>query len=114
ELRTGTLARLFIRNLEPPYIVRLKVPPQLMPQNHDFNAAWNAFVESQSNLSGTVCSSVGLAIDKVRIKAPVYAPISYNVFGALRMLAVHERRHLWQIAQVLKALDRSQAPGNVS
>jgi tRNA isopentenyl-2-thiomethyl-A-37 hydroxylase MiaE len=37
------------------------------------------------------------------VKSPVYGRFNYNVYGALRMLAAHERRHLWQIQQILKA-----------
>ncbi len=106
SLRTGMLARLFIRNLEPPYRIRIKVLPQLTPKHEDFDFAWSAFVDSQSELSRAVVSAGGLAIDTVKIKSPVYARVSYNVYGAFRMLLAHERRHLWQIEQILSALDR--------
>lgn len=111
-LRTGALARLFIRNLEPPYRIRFKVLAQIAPQQQDFEAAWNGFLESQSELLATVQSATGLAIDRVKIKSPVYARISYNVYGALRILAAHERRHLWQAKGILKALDQRRALRN--
>lgn len=110
-LRTGAFARLFIRNLEPPYRLRYKVLAQIAPQRRDFEAAWDGFMESQAQLSEVVGSAAGLAIDRVRIKSPVYARISYNVYGALRILTAHERRHIWQVQQILKARDRGQAPG---
>jgi hypothetical protein len=113
-LRTGTLARLFIRHLEPPYRLRYRVLAQIAPQRQDFEAAWSSFVESQSQLSETVRSAIGLAIDRVRIKSPVYARISYNVYGALRMLTAHQRRHIWQVEQIFKVLDRRHEPGNVA
>ena len=56
----------------------------------------------------TIHSAIGLAVDQVRVKSPVYGRFSYNVYGALRMLAAHERRHLWQIQQILKALDNAR------
>jgi hypothetical protein len=105
RLRTGILPSLFIRNLNPPYRIRFKVLPHLTPQNTDSETAWPAFVESQSQLLQTVLSAAGLAIDKVTINAPVYARISYNIYGAFRMLAAHQSRHIWQIQQILKALD---------
>jgi hypothetical protein len=104
-LRTGTIALLLIRNLEPPYRLRYKVIPQLVPQETDFEAAWSNFEKSQSQLSEAVRSAAGLAIDKVKVQCPVYARITYNVYGAFRMLAAHQRRHLWQMQQVLRALD---------
>jgi hypothetical protein len=109
SFRTGTIATLLIRNLEPPYRLRYKVLPQLVPQEKNFEPAWSAFEESQSRLSESVLSATGLAIDKVKVQCPVYARITYNVYGAFRMLTAHERRHLWQIEQILKALDRRGA-----
>jgi hypothetical protein len=108
-LRTGALTRLLIRNLEPPYRLRLKVLTPLVPRRREFNSAWSAFEDSQTQLAQTIRSAAGLAIDQVKVESPVYARFSYNVYGALRMLTAHERRHLWQIEQILKALDGTRA-----
>ncbi len=108
-LQTGTVARLFIRNLEPPYRVRFKVLHQLAPHRQNFEAGWSGFIESQSQLSAAVHSAAGRAIDQKRIKSPVYARISYNVYGALRILAAHQRRHLWQIEQIMNTLEVRRA-----
>ena len=105
RLRTGFLPSLFIRNLNPPYRIRFKVLPQLAPRNCEAETAWASFVESQLALLAVLSSTAGLAIDEVRIQSPVYGRISYNIYGALRMLAAHQRRHIWQISQILKALD---------
>ena len=105
RLRTGILPSLFIRHLNPPYRIRFKVLPQLAPHSADAGTALASFLESQSQLLTILSSAAGLAIDKVRIKSPVYARISYNIYGALRMLAAHQRRHIWQISQILTALD---------
>jgi hypothetical protein len=105
-LGTGTVARWIILNLEPPYAFRFNVLPQLRPQRQDFDAAWGDFLESQSHLLNTLSTAGGLAIDKVKIESPVYARIGCNLYGAFRMLTAHERRHLWQIKQVLQALDQ--------
>jgi len=111
RLRTGLLPSLFIWNLNPPYRIRFKVLPQLSPQNPNSDTAWVSFLESQSELLAVLSSTAGLAIDKVRIKSPVYAGISYNIYGAFRMLAAHQSRHVWQIRQILKALDNRLALG---
>ncbi len=108
RLRTGALTQMLIRNLEPPYRLRFKALKAIVPQHHDFESAQNAFEESQLRLVETIQSAVGLALDEVRIESPVYARVSYNVYGALRILAAHQRRHLWQIEQILKALDKTQ------
>lgn len=107
-LTTGVLTRLLIRNLEPPYRLRFRVPASLAPEQRDFKCAWSAFEDSQAHLAKTIASAAGLAIDRVRITSPVHARFSYNVYGGLLMLTAHQRRHLWQIDQVLQALDGAE------
>ena len=108
-LKTGALTKLLIQNLEPPYRLRFNVLAPLVPRQQDFYLAWSAFEDSQAQLKKTMQSASGLAIDEVSIESPVYARLSYNVYGALRMLTAHERRHLWQIEQIFKTLDGTQA-----
>lgn len=104
-LRTGTMALLLIRHLEPPYRLRYKVLSQLLPQEKDFDAAWVAFEKSQLLLSDAVRSAAGHAIDRMSVPCPACTHVTYNAYGAFRMLAAHQRRHLWQIQQILAALD---------
>jgi DinB superfamily len=104
-LKTGALTRLFLRNLEPPYRLRFKVLAPLVPRQRNFHSSWAAFLDSQVQLAKMIRSAAGLAVDQVKIESPVYARFSYNVYGALRMLTAHQRRHLWQIEQILKTLD---------
>lgn len=111
RLRTGILPNLFVRYLNPPYRIRFKVLPHLAPQNPDTETAWASFVASQSEVLAILSSAAGLAIDEVRIKSPVYGRISYNIYGALRMLSAHQRRHIWQISQILKSLDSRRTRG---
>src|SRR5690349_20423421 len=94
RLRTGALTQMLIRNLEPPYRLRFKALKAIVPQHQDFASAWKAFEESQVRLTTAIQSAVGLALDEVRIDSPIYARVSYNVYGSLRVLAAHQRRHL--------------------
>ena len=108
ELKVGALTQVIIQNLEPPYKLRFKVLKALVPQCDNFQVAYEAFENSQAELEKVIETARGLAIDKMKIESPVYARLSYNVYGALRMLTAHQRRHLWQIEQILKALDSNQ------
>jgi hypothetical protein len=110
HLKTGILPSLFIRSLNPPYLIRFKVLPQLAPPQLSSEEAWSRFSDSQTELLATLNSAAGLAIDEVRIKSPVYARISYNIYGVFCMLAAHQRRHVWQIGNILQALDNRPAP----
>jgi hypothetical protein len=108
NLRTGFFPSLLIRLLSPGYRLRMKVLPQVAPQPLDPEDAWSYFVGSQSELLGALSSAAGLAIDKVGIKSPLYARVNYNVYGAFRMLAAHQSRHVWQIRQILQTLDHQR------
>src|SRR6185437_2289171 len=107
-LKTGALTKLLIQNLEPPYRLRFNVLAPLVPRQQNFYLAWSDFENSQAQLKEIMQSASGLAIDEVSIESPVYARFNYNVYGALRMLTAHQRRHLWQIEQIFKALDGTQ------
>ncbi len=108
-LRYDVLARVLIRTLEPPYRLRHKVLAHLAPQHNDFPSAWKAFLETQEELAKTIRAAAGLAIDTVKIQSPVCSRMSYSVYGALGILLAHQRRHLWQMEQVLRAVDRRAA-----
>ena len=108
-LRAGRVARLVVRTLEPPYRVRHKVLACLVPQNREFLPAWSSFLDSQGQLQQVVRSGVGLAIDQVRIQSPACNRLHYSVYGALEILAAHQRRHLWQVERILAELDRRAA-----
>jgi hypothetical protein len=110
RLQIGPITRMLIQALEPPYKLHFKVLAPIAPSHHRIEPAWSAFAESQDLLTKTAQSTIGLAIDRMRIESPVYARLNYNVYGALRMLAAHQRRHLWQMEQILNALDRTHIP----
>jgi hypothetical protein len=105
-LRSDILASVVIRLLEPPYRLRHNVLPHLVPKRNDFPGVWKAFLESQEQLSEITRSSIGLAIDTVKIQSPVCCRVDYSVYGALGILLAHQRRHLWQMEQVLHSLDQ--------
>jgi hypothetical protein len=109
SLRCDLLAKVLIRTLEPPYRLRHKVLAHLAPRENDFPAAWKAFLQSQHELAEIIRFAVGLAIDTVKIQSPVCTRVSYSVYGALGILSAHQRRHLWQMEQILGALDRRSA-----
>jgi len=108
-LRGDALAKVLIRMLEPPYRLRHKALAHLAPQQRGFPSAWSAFLQSQEELGQIIRSAVGLAIDTVKIQSPVCSRMSYSVYGALGILSAHQRRHLWQVEQILRALDRRAA-----
>jgi hypothetical protein len=108
-LRCDALAKLLIRMLEPPYWMRHRAHRHLSPRRNDFPSAWRDFGDSQRELAEVIRSGVGLALDTVKVQSPVCSRMSYTVYGALGILSAHQRRHLWQAQQILRALDRCAA-----
>lgn len=104
----GMLAQMLALNLEPPYRLRFKVLPQLAPGGDGFESAWSRFAKSQAELCEVALAGTGLALDEVVVQSPLCTRIHFNAYAAFRILAAHERRHLWQIKQILKTLDHKQ------
>ena len=105
KLRMERTVRILIRALEPPYRIRHKVLGCLVPTNSEFRSVWTEFLESQDQLSEVIRTSIGVAIDQVKVQSPACARLRYNAYGALEVLAAHQRRHLWQIERILAELD---------
>jgi hypothetical protein len=95
---------LLCRLLEPPYRMRVKtgapfVPGAIAPADE----VLGAFDRWQDALVDCVRSADGLAIDRVRVTSPFSARVKYSVYSSFRLVPVHQRRHLWQAEQVLRA-----------
>ena len=105
----GKLARVLIRNLEPPYRLKSDVIPQLAPRNEEFEPAWKNFVDSQRQVSEAALSGAGLALDEMDVQSPLCSRLRCNAYAAFCILAAHERRHLWQMKQVVKTLSRGRS-----
>jgi hypothetical protein len=62
------------------------------------------FVERQQKLKAVIAEADGLALDGIRISSPLAPQVKYNVYAALHLIAVHQRRHLWQAERVAEIL----------
>ena len=89
------------RTLEPPVRMRMKttapfVPSALGPMDsilRDFDA-------SQEDLTALLGRAAGVALDRIKIVSPFDGRVRYNAWAALRILAAHQRRHLWLAERV--------------
>jgi DinB superfamily len=104
EYRGTLLGRFLAWFLEPPYRVKFRVVPELAPRPIAPSDLLASFEASQEKVRDYLRHCRGLAIDRVKVASPVDSRIKYNVWDALRVLAAHQRRHLWQAEQVVKRL----------
>jgi hypothetical protein len=93
----GLLPRLLLWSLEPPYRQRTRTIPTWEPgQPQAPRAVLGTFEELQGRLSEVLRRFDGRALDQVLLESPFDKRLKYNVYAAFRILAAHQRRHLWQ------------------
>jgi DinB family protein len=96
--------------LEPPVRSRVKTTPAFVPKA--VRAKSEAFAEFsllQSQLIDVLHSAADVPLAKMKIVSPFDSRVRYNVFSAFRIVAAHQRRHLWQAEQAIAVLKKSQA-----
>ncbi len=103
---TGRLLAWF---LEPPYRIKAKAVPIFTPRQRKPPGPEliNEFMAAQQEVQRMLQAAEGKAIDKVILPSPVDARMKYDVYSAFRIIAAHQRRHLWQAERVMKALGKS-------
>lgn len=91
--------------LEPPVRLRLPTTPSMEPApKFDVASVLTNFDALQQRLFEFIAAGRGYALNRTHIVSPFSDRVKYNSYAALVLIAVHQRRHLWQAEQVLKAL----------
>ena len=81
--------------IEPPARIKVKTTAQFEPPQVDRETAFRDFDAAQDQLSDFLRRADGRALDKVKIVSPFDGRVRYSAWSALRILAAHQRRHLW-------------------
>lgn len=102
--RLGLVGWLLCKMLEPPYRMRVTTPRPFDPSNpgspDDVLARFDAL---QARLDALLAGGQRLALDRIRVVSPFSPRVKYSAYAAFRVIAVHQRRHLWQAQRVLEA-----------
>jgi hypothetical protein len=97
-------ARLLKYWLEPPSRLRLPTSAPFQPAPvRETEAVIHEFLALEKELEEKLDFARGLALDGVRIRSPFAEKMKYNCYSAFVLIAAHNRRHLWQADQVLRA-----------
>lgn len=100
----GRILRWF---LEPPIRQRVRTSAPFVPRAvRAKSEAFGEFVTLQEKLLDVLNSSRGLDLRRMKIVSPFDRRVRYNAFSAFRIVAAHQRRHLWQAEQAVAALRR--------
>ena len=104
EEKCSLVARIWLRLVEPPVRLRLKVPAAaLQPGEIESRAALLArFEETHQTLIALLDESDGYDRMRLRIPTPFAKRISVTLVDTFIVLAAHGRRHLWQAERALR------------
>ena len=102
--KRGLMAKLFIRVLEPPVRFRAKAPQPFRPRSEiSKDEALAEYDASHQALRELIEKSDGLDLGRTRLTSPAASWMKLRLGECYAILAAHERRHLWQMEQVLSA-----------
>ena len=105
-LHPGWFGRWFIRSMEPPVTRKSKAPiPEVMPGAElSGAAAVEAFVASHGLYRELVALAADTNPDRIVVPNPFFSRVRMKVSTVLLVVPAHDRRHLWQAAQVIRQI----------
>ena len=108
--RPTRIGRWVVRSLEPPPGLKLPAPgilrPELEPEEargHGRGDPLTAFLDLREAFRERLGAADGLDLGAIRMSSPFLSLLRFDLGSAFRIVAAHERRHLWQARQVREA-----------
>ena len=99
---SGWFMRWFIGTEEPPPKFKLPAPKKIQPPSELTGAVVKEFCGLQEQLAAFVGEWGEADLNDLKMKNPL-APIQLKLDTALLLVSYHNRRHLWQAANVSKS-----------
>jgi hypothetical protein len=91
--------------LEPPYRTRSKTLAAFVPNSRAPKVeTMSSFVRSQKALYAWIDSVASMPLHQMMITSPFNKRLKYNAYSALRIIAAHQRRHLWQAERAARGI----------
>jgi hypothetical protein len=104
-LRSNAVGRWFVNSLEPPVRQKTKARPQAVPRTTvPLAGLVEAFKRSHDSYRALVESAADVDVNRVKGPNPFFKMVPMRVSTVLRIIPAHDRRHLWQAANVKRAL----------
>jgi hypothetical protein len=97
----GWFGNFLVRSAEPPPKMRFKAPRKFRPpSDQPLARVWPQFLAFQDRLLDLLQDANGVDLGKTKVQLPATQRIKLTLGQAFRLVAAHERRHLWQARQV--------------
>lgn len=103
----GLLGGWFVRSLEPPARpgLRVRAPRKIQPRPAPALAdAAGAFFDAHRQAEAFLAEFAEIDLAGVRFPNPFVRGVRFSLATGLHVIAAHERRHLWQAANVKRAV----------
>lgn len=99
----GLLSRFFLKKTEPPVTLKIKAPDKIRPSSGlSKTEALHKFQQSNQAVREFSRQTANLDLCGTRFKNPFITGLNFTMATGLLAIAAHNRRHLWQMEQVLK------------
>lgn len=120
--RPGLVGRCLTRLLEPPPGLEIRAPARIRPSCPGTGGPdagrdpdpLPAFLALRGRLAERLEAADGLDLRRVRVTSPFVPLLRFDLGSAFRVIAAHERRHLWQARRVREAEGFPGTDGRVS
>jgi hypothetical protein len=94
--------------LEPPIRQKVKTAAPFVPRAVRAKAeSFGEFSRLQEKLLVMLRNASELDLGRIKIVSPFDKRVRYNVYSAFRIVAAHQRRHLWQAEQAVAAIRKT-------
>lgn len=104
KAKMDLIGRVLAWFLEPPIRKRVKTGAPFVPKSTRAKAeAFGEFASLQEQLIDLLHEAHGADVS-TKIVSPFDKRVRYNLYSAFRIVAAHERRHLWQAEQAVAEL----------
>lgn len=110
EFKPGWIANKMISFIKPPYKIGIKTISPMFPSKINSTPAetFGQLIETEKRCMEILqeADKNSLNLDKMKGFNPVFKFIRMSVTEFILMLDAHQRRHFWQIEQILKRLPK--------
>ncbi len=112
RFRRDLIGWLLCRLNEPPIRRRMRTVPLFVPDSTGSRPELLAeFRQLQSALIERIEDGEGLDLTRLRVTSPFDRRVRYHLYSCFRVLAAHQRRHLWQAEVALGAVTALRPTG---
>jgi hypothetical protein len=101
RFRYGALSSWFIKRTEPPVKLKMKAPAiYVPPPAQSLDVVLGEFNRIHTRLIEILPMANGLDLARIKVSTPIAKWIRFSFTQRMRLIAAHDRRHLWQAWQI--------------